>query len=39
MLIAPPFVLSEAEADMLVERTKHALDAALAETMRLGWMT
>jgi putrescine aminotransferase len=38
MLIAPPFVLSEAEADMLVERTKGALDEALKEAIRLGWM-
>jgi len=26
MLVAPPFVLSEAEADMIVARTEHALD-------------
>jgi putrescine aminotransferase len=34
MLIAPPFVLSEAEADMLVDRTTRALDATLAELHR-----
>jgi putrescine aminotransferase len=28
MLVAPPFVLSEAEADMIVARTEHALDRA-----------
>ncbi len=38
MLIAPPFVLSEAEADTLVERTRHALDGALEEARRRGWM-
>jgi putrescine aminotransferase len=38
MLIAPPFVLSEAEADLLVERTRGALDEALVEAERRGWM-
>jgi putrescine aminotransferase len=38
MLIAPPFVLSEAEADLLVDRTRRALDAALAEAERRNWM-
>jgi adenosylmethionine-8-amino-7-oxononanoate aminotransferase len=38
MLIAPPFVLSESEADLLVERTKGALDETLEEAIRLGWM-
>jgi putrescine aminotransferase len=38
MLIAPPFVLSEAEADLLVERTRAALDAALQEAQKRGWM-
>jgi putrescine aminotransferase len=28
MLVAPPFVLSEAEAGQIVERTRHALDRA-----------
>ncbi len=37
MLIAPPFVLSEAEADLLVERTRRALDAALVEAERRNW--
>ena len=39
MLIAPPFVLSEAEADLLVERTRGALDEALAEAEQRGWIT
>ena len=38
MLVAPPFVLSEAEADTLVERTKQALDTAHVEARRRGWM-
>ena len=38
MLAAPPFVLSEAEADLLVERTRHALDGTLEEMRRRGWM-
>jgi putrescine aminotransferase len=38
MLVAPPFVLSEAEADMLIARTRQALDATLDEVRRLGWM-
>jgi len=38
MLVAPPFVLSEEEADTLVARTKHALDAALLEARARGWM-
>jgi putrescine aminotransferase len=38
MLIAPPFVLSESEADLLVARTRVALDEALAEVHRRGWM-
>jgi putrescine aminotransferase len=38
MLAAPPFVLSEEEADMLVDRTKLALDAALTEAQARGWM-
>jgi len=38
MLVAPPFVLSETEADMLVERTRLALDGALEEARRRGWM-
>jgi putrescine aminotransferase len=37
MLIAPPFVLSEPEADLLVERTRKALDAALVEVERRNW--
>jgi putrescine aminotransferase len=28
MLVAPPFVLSEVEADMIVSRTRSALDQA-----------
>ena len=38
MLAAPPFVLSESEADTLIERTRHALDAAYEEAQRRGWM-
>ena len=38
MLVAPPFVLSETEADLLVERTRHALDGALQEARHRGWM-
>jgi putrescine aminotransferase len=38
MLAAPPFVLSEGEADMLVDRTRQALDGALDEARRRGWM-
>jgi putrescine aminotransferase len=34
MLIAPPFVLTEAEADMLVERTRRALDATWQEVKK-----
>ena len=38
MLAAPPFVLSEAEADMLVAHTREALDGTLDEMRRRGWM-
>ena len=38
MLVSPPFVLSEDEADILVARTRHALDAAHQEARRRGWM-
>jgi putrescine aminotransferase len=38
MLIAPPFVLSEPEADTLIERTRHALNGAHEEARRRGWM-
>ena len=38
MLAAPPFVLSEAEADTMVERTRQALDGTLEEMRRRGWM-
>jgi putrescine aminotransferase len=38
MLVAPPFVLSEAEADELVARTRGALDAALDVAVSRGWM-
>jgi putrescine aminotransferase len=34
MLIAPPFVITEAEADMLVERTRRALDATWEEVKK-----
>ncbi len=39
MLVAPPFVLSESEADTLVGRTRQALDATLAEARNRGWMS
>jgi putrescine aminotransferase len=38
MLIAPPFVLSEEEADLLVDRTERALDETLAELHRRHWV-
>ena len=38
MLAAPPFVLSEDEADMLIARTREALDGTLEEMRRRGWM-
>jgi putrescine aminotransferase len=38
MLVAPPFVLSESEADELVARTRAALDGTLEEVRRRGWM-
>lgn len=38
MLTAPPYILSEAEADTLVELSRAALDDALAEFQRRGWM-
>jgi len=38
MLVAPPFILAESEADMLVERTRLALDGALEEARRRGWV-
>jgi putrescine aminotransferase len=34
MLIAPPFVLTEAEADILIERTRSALDATWQEVKK-----
>jgi putrescine aminotransferase len=37
MLIAPPFILSESEADTLVDRTRVALDAAWHEVKQRGW--
>lgn len=38
MLISPPFVLSEEEADLLVARTRVALDGTLEEVRKRGWM-
>jgi putrescine aminotransferase len=38
MLVAPPFVLSEPEANLLIERTRLALDGALEEVLKRGWM-
>jgi putrescine aminotransferase len=37
MLIAPPFILSESEADTLVERARRALDATWDDVRRRGW--
>ncbi len=38
MLVAPPFVLSEAEADTLVARTRGALDGAMELLRERGWV-
>ena len=38
MLVAPPFVLSEAEADLLLDRTRHALDGTLEALRGRGWI-
>ena len=38
MLVAPPYVLTESDADTLIERTRHALDGGLEEARRRGWM-
>jgi putrescine aminotransferase len=38
MLIAPPFVLTEDEADILLDRTRHALDGTLEELRKRGWV-
>jgi putrescine aminotransferase len=38
MLVAPPFVLSEAEADLLLDRTRHALDGTLEALRARGWI-
>ncbi len=38
MLVAPPFVLSEAEADLVVVRTREALDGALGVLRDRGWV-
>jgi putrescine aminotransferase len=38
MLLAPPFVLSEAEADMVVDRTRQALDRTLETLQGRGWI-
>ncbi len=38
MLVAPPFVLSEAEADVLVARTREALDGAMEVLRGKGWV-
>ena len=38
MLVAPPFVLSEAEADTLVARTQSALDQLVAVLHAKGWV-
>ena len=38
MLTAPPYILSESEADLLVETARHALDDTVAELERRGWL-
>jgi len=38
MLTAPPYILSESEADLLVETARHALDDTAAELERRGWL-
>jgi putrescine aminotransferase len=38
MLTAPPYILSESEADLLVETARHALDDTEAELERRGWL-
>ncbi len=38
MLTAPPYILSEAEADILVDTTRDALDDTEAELLRRGWL-
>jgi putrescine aminotransferase len=38
MLAAPPFVLSEAEADQLISITAEALDATKTELEKRGWL-
>ncbi len=38
MLVAPPFVLSEGEADLLVARVRGALDRTLEVVRGRGWM-
>jgi adenosylmethionine-8-amino-7-oxononanoate aminotransferase len=36
MLIAPPFILTEGEADLLLARTRAALDATLEDVRKMG---
>ncbi len=38
MLTAPPYILSEAEADILVDTARDALDDTEAELLRRGWL-
>jgi adenosylmethionine-8-amino-7-oxononanoate aminotransferase len=38
MLTAPPYVLSDSEADQLVEIARGALDDTAAELTRRGWL-
>jgi putrescine aminotransferase len=38
MLTAPPYILSEGEADLLVETARHALDDTVVELERRGWL-
>jgi putrescine aminotransferase len=38
MLAAPPFVLSESEADQMIAITREALDATQTELRRRGWV-
>jgi putrescine aminotransferase len=38
MLTAPPYILSESEADTLVETTRLALDDTAEELRKQGWL-
>jgi putrescine aminotransferase len=38
MLTAPPYILSESEADLLVATARHALDDTAVELEKRGWL-